>query len=415
MLFKKRFRFHKHRPLLKSGIVSILICLFFHPPLYAYKTERVVLVIIDGLRYSEGLGDPETRFVPNMAALAKQGAIVEDFQNDGITYTAQAIPAIWCGAWTEINSFPDPDCFGASNNYTELPTVFEYFRKHLSRRESDCIYILKELCPWKASFDIDFGPDFWPRYHSRGMTDRDVWQETYNVLRRDSPSFLLMYLADVDEAGHSGSWNAYTRAVLTADSIVGKLWETLQALPAYSDRTTLMVTNDHGRHDWNYSAHGDGCEGCRHIQFLAVGPDIRPGLVSETPRVIPDITPTIGELLRFETEYASGSPMVELFKSLNGVEKKSMPPAENLSLFPNPGNRTITLEFSQSEASEIELRVFDVRGQCLFSQRTFFNEGTFRFPLLKNKGKGDDFSSGTYIVQLWTATKHFSAKMVILK
>ena len=29
-------------------------------------------------------------------------AIVEDFRNDGLTYTNRAIPAICCGAWTDI-------------------------------------------------------------------------------------------------------------------------------------------------------------------------------------------------------------------------------------------------------------------------------------------------------------------------
>ncbi len=49
----------------------------------AYVTKRVVLVIIDGLRYSEGFGDPAHEFVPRMAALAEQGAVVDDFRNDG--------------------------------------------------------------------------------------------------------------------------------------------------------------------------------------------------------------------------------------------------------------------------------------------------------------------------------------------
>lgn len=280
-----------------------------------YQTKRVALVIIDGLRYSEGLGDPNHTYVPEMWSLAQEGAIVEPFRNDYLTYTSRAIPAIWCGAWTEMETFSDSDCGGISNTHTRLPTVFEYYRKQLSRPKEDCVYILKDVgCSWKASFDPDYGPEYWPLYHSVGTTDLDVWNEVEPVLNQYSPSFIVLYLASVDHEGHSGNWDRYVNAIATADSIVGSFWDYLQSNPVYAGVTTMIVTNDHGRHDYDFSGHGDGCEGCRTIQLLAVGPDIKPGLVSTVPRRIPDIVPTIGELLGFDPEYAVGVPMLELLK-----------------------------------------------------------------------------------------------------
>ncbi len=285
----------------------------------AYETDKVALVIIDGLRYSEGLGDPDHTYVPEMWALAQQGTIIEPFINDGYTYTSRAIPAIWCGAWTEVISFSDPDCGGSSNNYTQLPTIFEYYRKHLSRPDEDCIYFLKDVgCPWKASFEPDYGPDFWPLYHSAGTTDLDVWSQTEPLLEQYTPSFFLVYLASVDHEGHSGNWEDYLDSISTADSIVGMLWDYLQAHPFYAGTTTMIVTNDHGRHDYDFSGHGDSCDGCRTIQFLAVGPDIQTGLVSTVPRTIPDIVPTIGELLGFPTEDSTGTAMIEIIKTGSG-------------------------------------------------------------------------------------------------
>jgi len=46
--------------------------------------------------------------------------------------------------------------------------------------------------------------------------------------------------------------------------------------------------------------------------FLAVGPDIQPGLVVEQRRTLRDIAPTIGYLLGFETPLAEGEVMTEL-------------------------------------------------------------------------------------------------------
>ena len=280
-----------------------------------YETEKVVLVIIDGLRYSEGLGDSTHEFVPRMYALSRRGAIIEPFTNDGFTYTARAIPAIWCGAWTEVIEFKDPICKGSGNSRCELPTIFEYFRKQVDSSEKDCIYVLPDVgCPWRASLDAEYGMDYWPMYHSIGHTDMEVWKEAKDVLTEHHPSFALLYFDRVDHYGHSKSWAYYTRAIELADSIVGMVWEFIESDSVYAGKTTMFVTNDHGRHTDDFTSHGCPCDGCRTIQLLAIGPDIKQDFVSTTPRTLCDIAPTIGELMGFCLEKATGTPMLEILK-----------------------------------------------------------------------------------------------------
>ncbi len=278
-----------------------------------YETENVVLVIIDGLRYSEGLGDTAHEFVPKMHALSRRGTIIEPFTNDRFTYTSRAIPAIWCGAWTEVIDFADPVCGSSANSRCELPTIFEYYRKQVCRSEEDCIYVLPDVgCPWRASLDADYGMDYWPLYHSVGHTDMEVWQEARQVLEEHHPAFALLYFERVDHFGHSGSWAYYTRAIELADSIVGMVWEFIESDSVYAGRTTMFVTNDHGRHTDDFTGHGCDCEGCRTIQLLAVGPDIKRDFVSTTPRTLCDIAPTIGELMGFCLDRSTGTPMLEI-------------------------------------------------------------------------------------------------------
>ena len=301
-------------------VTSMIIIAVLAAATAAYETEHVMLVIIDGLRYSEGLGDSNHTYVPKMHRLSERGAIVEPFLNDRYTNTMRGIPAIWCGGWTEVIPFKDRHCGGSENIHCELPTVFEYYRKQLARPKDDCIYVLGDVgCPWKGSLSPAYGPDFWPLYHSVGTTDMDVWGEARDILETFHPSFFLLYLSRVDHFGHSGSWSYYTRSIELADSIVGMLWEFVGSDSVYAGKTTMFVTNDHGRHTDDFTGHDCKCEGCRTVQLLAVGPDIRQGLVSNVPRTICDITPTIGELLGFPTEQATGSVMSELLVEPDGT------------------------------------------------------------------------------------------------
>jgi hypothetical protein len=68
--------------------------------LNAQTDRHVILVIIDGARYSETLGDTLGRYILRMHKLAQQGVVVDTMLNDSITVTMRAIPAIWCGSWS---------------------------------------------------------------------------------------------------------------------------------------------------------------------------------------------------------------------------------------------------------------------------------------------------------------------------
>jgi hypothetical protein len=305
---------HRDTGLLVLLLVGLLLLLFC-PAASAYRSDHVVLVIVDGLRYSEGLGDPSHAYVPEMYELSKQGSIVEPMLNDWITDTMHGIPTIWCGAHSDLRTSPGSGCSGVGYTYSELPTIFEYHRKGLGRKRTDCIYALQDVNgPWRASLDPDYGPEYWPLYHSEGTSDLDVWHEAENLLTEDHPSFFLLYLERVDHFGHSGSWAYYTRAVEVADSIVGMVWDFIESDPVYAGKTTLFVTNDHGRHTDDWTSHGCDCEGCRTVMLLAVGPDIKGGFIAKTPRTICDITPTIGEIMGFDTPKATGSVMWEILQ-----------------------------------------------------------------------------------------------------
>ncbi len=389
-------------------------------PAAAYRTENVVLVIIDGLRYSEGLGDPDHVYVPEMWSLAQEGTIIETFRNDGYTYTSRAVPAIWCGAWTEIHEFQDPDCGGQSNNYTELPTVFEYYRKKLERPPEDCVYVIRGYdCYWKCSFDPDYGPDYWPLYRLEGETDLDVWIEADQVLSTLAPSFMLLSLKDVDILAHTGNWEDYTRAIARADSIVGALWNRLETDPIYAGKTTVFVTNDHGRHTDDWTSHGDGCAGCRTIQLLALGPDFVPGYVSTRPRTLRDITPTIGTLLGFATEDATGSPMHEIILTSTSGQDEDAPTRPVVwepVIWPNPAGFPVTLRFGTRSPGLTRISVYDTRGRLVAVPfHRFLAAGVHAYTWPADARDGSFFAPGTYFIEITSVMGSRTERVVLMR
>jgi hypothetical protein len=137
------------------------------------------------------------------------------------------------------------------------------------------------------------------------------------VLRRDHPVISYIYLPDTDHAGHSGVWADYLAKIAQADSLIYELWNVIEADSIMGGKTTMIVTDDHGRHDdahGGFRNHGDSCFGCRHVMMFAIGPDIAHGLHVNTPRAsIRDIARTAGELLGFTTPLSPGRVMSELF------------------------------------------------------------------------------------------------------
>jgi len=74
-----------------------------------------------------------------------------------------------------------------------------------------------------------------------------------------------------------------------------------------------------------FQDHGDGCEGCRHLWLLAIGPDIKSNTAIDTTREQPDIAPTIGHLIGFSTPLAKGKVMSEMLVGNEGSTQPTSP------------------------------------------------------------------------------------------
>lgn len=142
---------------------------------------------------------------------------------------------------------------------------------------------------------------------------RDVmqlWEEgsndtlTYHIakayLLEHQPTLMWIGMSQSDDWAHADRYDRLLAYLHLTDRLLADLWATIEAHPAYSGKTTLIVTTDHGRGlsatDWQ--EHDETIPGSEAIWLAAIGPDTPPA-GDKVPVTVHqgDIAATIVELL----------------------------------------------------------------------------------------------------------------------
>lgn len=285
-----------------------------------FKTENVVIVVLDGIRYSESWGDAAHTHMPNLREkLAPAGVVFTDFRNKGQTLTNPGHAAIATGCYQAAM-----DNRGAA--LPAEPSLLQVWLKS-SGRETGKAWVIAAKDKLEVLSDCsaaEWAGKFRPS-HDCGLkglgsgyrSDAETMARIKAVLQQHQPRLLLINFKDPDEAGHRGNWTRYLQAVTAADRYASELWELLQRDTHYAGKTALFITNDHGRHADGVASgfrdHGCRCEGCEHILLVALGPDFVPGKTAGAPAQQTDIAPTAAHLLGCMLPRTDGRVLTELF------------------------------------------------------------------------------------------------------
>jgi arylsulfatase A-like enzyme len=117
-----------------------------------------------------------------------------------------------------------------------------------------------------------------PRLWRGNVFDVVTFRAAKEHVRKHHPRVLYIGLGETDEWAHARRYDLYLEAAHRSDRYLQELWEYLQTVPQYQDKTALVITTDHGRglgRDWiNHSAQTVGAE---YIWIAAVGQGV-PGL-----------------------------------------------------------------------------------------------------------------------------------------
>lgn len=121
-------------------------------------------------------------------------------------------------------------------------------------------------------------------------------------LLKFNPAVLYIAFDETDDYAHAGNYDQYLQSAHSADKMIGDLWSLIQTHPGYRDKTTLVVTTDHGRghqrkSDWRH--HGKEVSDAGQIWIGVMGPDTPPkGEMWHTGQIFQmQIAPTLARLL----------------------------------------------------------------------------------------------------------------------
>lgn len=285
-----------------------------------YLTENVIVIVIDGARYSETWGDPKHENTPQLANyLSKSGIVNTQFYNNGVTKTVPGHSSITTGNYEEIDN--------TGKQSPSSPSFFQYWNaKNLNKSNGSWIIASKDKLEVLDNCTLGELKDLYKPRTNCGIDglgtgyrhDSITFKVALDILQEYQPNLVLINFREPDYSGHSGNWNKYIKGIKSSDEYAYQIWNYIQQSPNYNGNTSLFITNDHGRHldtvSSGFISHGDDCLGCRRLNFFAFGPDFKQDTIIDKKRELIDISATISELLQLEMKSSQGKVMFELFK-----------------------------------------------------------------------------------------------------
>lgn len=332
------------------------------------KTENIILVTLDGYRWQELFGGPQKKiyktkkYTKDLAAIkgqywdadpvrsrerlmpfmwgtiARQGQIYGNKKlhnkvtlTNGYKFSYPGYNEIltgWGDRRVNSNDYPDDP---NSNVFDFLKTkgfdgkmfcaaTWDAFPRIINTKRNGVPVFVEMKADSSGGFhrsgvDIDRWATTIPAHNPYAKTDTFTYKFAKEYMYRYHPRLAFIGFDETDDFAHGGEYDAYLGTAHTLDAYLRDLWEFVQSDPQYKDKTTLIVTCDHGRGDipkleWRHHGRVPGAE---YIWIAAMGPDIAArGEISAREHLHQDqIAATIASLLGYEyhTDHYSGSPI----------------------------------------------------------------------------------------------------------
>ena len=285
------------------------------------KTEFVIVVVVDGARSSETWLAPNQPYIPRQKALLSKGTLINNFRNEGPTWTMSGHGALVNGKFDWV------DNSGATS--PKHPSIFQLYRKKHGIPANKTWLVASKAkveaianCIQKGWYN-EYLPSTNCGIDGQGATsgyreDHLTFDTLMHVLKTYHPKLMLINFREPDYSGHQANYEGYLNGIRTTDEYIGEIWDWIENDPIYKGKTALFVTSDHGRHlddvADGFVSHGDYCEGCKRLTLFAIGPEFKKNKIITAPYQQIDLPVTIGHIMDFDVPASTGKVMQEIYR-----------------------------------------------------------------------------------------------------
>jgi hypothetical protein len=310
--------------------LTVFVCLAI-PAVHAeLKTENVILVTVDGLRWQEVFGGMDERLVnrdeghvPNVRSfkerydaetakarreivmpffwnvIAKDGQVWGDPDSKTKVYVENTQIFSYPGYNEILTGRPDSEIKSNAKKNNENVTVLEWVNQQpdfKGRVEAFCSwdvfpFIINEErsgVPVNAGWEkfdnmgdkkleamLNAMTDELPHYWEGVRFDHLTYEGAIDSMRHHKPRLLYVGLGETDDWAHDSRYDMYLDSAVRTDGYIKGLWDFAQSQPQYAGKTSLVIVTDHGRGDTHpgWKSHGKDIEGAEKIWFAVMGPD----------------------------------------------------------------------------------------------------------------------------------------------
>ena len=288
----------------------------------AERGHSVILVTIDGVRWQEVFGGADLRLLEERKETAeaskkafwrdsaeeRRSALVP-FLWDTVAQEGQLLGDLGVGSpvivtnrykisypgYHELLSGFASDTISSNKKIPNpSPTVLEWLHGRPGFKGSVAAYCSWDVFPSilnreRCGFPVDTGePSHNPPSLLRRLStevqppwegavyDAFVFHAGMEYIREKKPRVFYFAFGDPDEWAHKGAYDDYLEAIQRTDGWLRELWATIQSIPEYRGKTSLIVTCDHGRGDnaAEWRSHNSKVNGAGYIWVAALGPKI---------------------------------------------------------------------------------------------------------------------------------------------
>ncbi len=314
---------------MKKILFSIIFLQFIQQSFAQHKTENLVIVTLDGMRWQEVFKGVDSAIIVDKKFTNDSDAIVKNFWSDDINERRKKLfPFLWTTVESEgqlygnrtksceVNnankykfSYPGyneiftgyPDTAVNSNDKIKNKNVnaLEFINQQKKYTGKVAAFSTWDVFPyilnkWRSGIYVNAGvdtlnfntPEFKVLNDMQFLAaeplgvrlDVNTYLAGKTYLKTYKPKVLYIAFDETDDFAHAGMYDQYLKSAHATDAMIADLWNTLQSMPEYKNKTTLIITCDHGRGDVikeQWKTHGTDVDDAGQIWIASIGPDTK--------------------------------------------------------------------------------------------------------------------------------------------